>query len=159
MSNPQEEVYKDYLNYDWDSFTEFHEGLKEILDNYLENMKESDPSVTSIPALDRQQLTSQAKCFFYCSKTENILNLDDFEEWKIHNGDRYAKSTKIEQLDEETKSDDPQYSSNYQELVEMIVAGKPVPGIKDIPDTILPDQVSKSEEKQRVKPWEKNEQI
>lgn len=167
MSNPQEEVYKEYLNYDWESFTEFQDGLKEILDNYLENLKESDPSATSISALDKQQLISQAKCFFYCSKSGNILNLDDFDQWKIHNGDKFTKSNKIEQLPEEdveegdvgeeVTADDPQYSSNYQELVEMIVSGKPVPGIKDIPDTVLSDQVSKSEEKQRVKPWEKTE--
>lgn len=168
MTNPQEEVYKEYLNYDWEAFTEFQTGLEEILSNYLDNLKEQDPAVTSIPALDRQQLVNQAKCFFYCSNSGNILNLDDFEDWKIHNEDKYKKSRKVEELaDEEVKkveekveqaSSDPPYSSNYQELVELIVAGKPIPGIKNIPDTVLSDAKSKPEGKQRVKPWERNKE-
>ncbi|CAK7894026.1 hypothetical protein CAAN1_02S02146 [[Candida] anglica] len=169
MTNPQEEVYKEYLNYDWKSFTEFQEGLEEILTNYLENMKESDPSITSIPALDKQQLIDQAKCFFYCSHTGNILNLDDFQQWKIHNGDKYFLNPKITEIhepvpevkqvddSEAVESGEPPYSSNYQELVELIVSGKPIPGIKDIPDTVLSESSSKPEEKQRVKPWEKGQ--
>lgn len=167
--NSQEEIYKDYLNYDWDSFTEFQEGLAQILDNYLDNMKEQDPSITSIPALDKQQLIDQAKSFFYCSHSGNILNLDDYSQWKLHNGDKFDKNKKIVEITEsesqeqeqesqqdQNKTDDPPYSSNYQQLVELIVSGKPVPGLKHIPDTVLKDQSSKSDAKQRVKPWEKN---
>lgn len=163
-SNPQEKVYIEYLNYDWDSFTEFQEGLQEILDNYLFNLKEQDPSITSIPALDKQQLIDQAKCFFYCSHTDNILNLDDFNEWKLHNGDKYNKNQKITEITDDSEENDnakgnePPYSSNYQELVDLIVSGKPVPGIKQIPDTVVPDQSSKPEAKQRPKPWEVNKE-
>lgn len=160
-SNPQEEVYKDYLNYDWDSFSEFQDGLQEILDNYLDNLKDQDPSVTSIPALDKQQLIDQAKCFFYCSHTDHILNLDDYNEWKLHNGDKYNKNKKITEITDDPEdhvnnagNNEPPYSSNYQKLVELIVSGKPVPGIKQIPDTVVPDQSSKPEAKQRLKPWE-----
>ncbi|EMG48370.1 hypothetical protein SBY92_003250 [Candida maltosa Xu316] len=149
-TNPQEDVYKEYLNYDWDSFTEFQEGLQEILDNYLTNLKEQDPSITSIPSLDKQQLIDQAKSFFFCNKTGHIINLDDYNEWKLHNG---PSNKKIEEITE-TQSDAPPYSSNYQELVELITSGKPVPGIKHIPDTVLTDQGSKPTASQRQKPWE-----
>ncbi|ODV80494.1 uncharacterized protein CANTADRAFT_47580 [Suhomyces tanzawaensis NRRL Y-17324] len=166
MSNPQEQIYIEYLNYDWDSFSEFQEGLNQILDGYLENLKEQDPSVRSIPPLDKQQLIDQAKSFFYCSHTDNILNLDDYQQWKLVNGDKYAKNKKITEVrdEDETKpkeltqaatTEDPPYSSNYQDLVELIVSGKPVPGIKDIPDTVLTEKSSVSEAKQRTKPWEK----
>lgn len=165
-TNPQEEVYKEYLNYDWDSFKEFQDGLTEILENHLSSLKEQDPSVTSIPALDKQQLIDQAKCFFYCTQTDNILSLDDYNEWKIHNGDKYNKNKKITEVtdEEENSKDDkkedtePPYSSNYQKLVELIVSGQPVPGIKQIPDTVVPEQSSRQEAKQRVKPWEKQKQ-
>lgn len=178
----QEQTYIDYMNYDWDSFDEFKEGLKEILDGFLENMKEQDPSVTAIPPLDKQQLIDQAKSFFYCSHTGNILNLDDYNQWKRSNGDKHIKNNKISELTEtdepqlESKAIDttdtkdakdskqepkettdgeaPPYSSNYQELVQLIMSGKPVPGIKEIPDTVLPEQSSKSTAKQRTKPWE-----
>ena len=72
-TNTQEDVYIEYLNYDWDSFQEFQDGLQEIMDNYLQNLKEQDPSVT-IPNLDKQQLINQAKSF--CNKTGNIINLE-----------------------------------------------------------------------------------
>ena len=34
--------------------------------------------------------------------------------------------------------------------------GKPIPGIKQIPDTVLTDQGSTASASQRTKPWEKN---
>ncbi|EGV63432.1 hypothetical protein PSN45_004287 [Yamadazyma tenuis] len=177
----QEQVYIEYLNYDWDSFAEFQNGLEEILDNYLQNLQESDPSVTAIPALDKQQLIDQAKSFFYCSHTGNILNLDDFLQWKQQNGDKFVKDHRISEMAETipenivqqqlpnittnstspnattttTSTDEPPYSSNYQHLVELIMSGTPVPGIKEIPDTILPEKSSTPSAAQRVKPWEK----
>ncbi|EGW35431.1 uncharacterized protein SPAPADRAFT_130716 [Spathaspora passalidarum NRRL Y-27907] len=153
MANPQEEVYKQYLNYDWDSFDEFQQGLSEILDNHLETLKEQDPSITSIPALDKQQLTNQAKVFFFCNKTGEILNLEDYEDWKLHNGDKYIKSKQVEEVQEDSSAP---YTSNYQNVVELIMSGKPVPGIKQIPDTVLSGQGSTASQSQRAKPWEKN---
>lgn len=157
MSNPQEEVYREYANYDWDSFTEFQEGIAQILESHLQTMQEQDPSITSIPALDRQQLIDQAKSFFFCSKTGHIFNLDDYEQWKLHN-QVDKKEPKIQEITpEEALTEaltEAPYSSNYQELVELIVAGKPVPGIKEIPDTILPEKSSKPVQQQRTKPWE-----
>ncbi|KAI5965769.1 uncharacterized protein KGF55_001132 [Candida pseudojiufengensis] len=158
MSNPQEEVYKQYLNYDWDSNNEFQKGLSKILESYKESLKEQNQQPT-ISSLDQTQLINQAKSFFFCQQTGHILNLEDFEDWKIHNGDKFKKDNKIEEIEEfedsTTTNDDPPYSSNYQNLAELIMSGKPVPGIKDIPDTVLTDQGSESQKQQRVKPWEK----
>lgn len=159
--DPQEEVYIEFLNYDWDSFQEFQEGLSQILENHLESLKERDPSVTSIPPANKQQLIDQAKCFFYCSQSGNILSLMDYYEWKTKYGDKYDKNKKIMEIEPESETfsesntDEPPYSSNYQEVVELIVSGKPVPGIKQIDDTVLTDQVSQSTALQRRKPWEK----
>lgn len=217
MSNLQEQIYIDFLNYDWDSFSEFQEGLKEILESYLDNLKEQDPSVTLIPAVHQQQLIEQAKSFFYCNHTGEILNLDDYLQWKSVNGYKYDKSRKISeitdgditvdvdvcgagpvsnevqvpeivQVDSSTpathalnsnsqldstnstnepqiasitelpkKVEDPPYSTSYQDLVHLIVSGQPVPGIKTIPDTVVPEKSSKSEAAQRLKPWERRE--
>ena len=38
----------------------------------------------------------------------------------------------------------------------MIAEGKPIPGIKDIPDTILEGQGTQSNASRRKKPWEKD---
>lgn len=157
MEVSQDEVHNKFLNYDWDSFTEFQDGLKEILDNYLSSLKERDPLATSIPPAEKQQLIDQAKLFFFCSHTGHILNLDDFYAWKRNNG---GKITEIKDDETPADSENPEetpYSSNYQHVVEMIVSGKPVPGIKEIPDTVLPEQSSVPKATQRRKPWEKDE--
>lgn len=55
--------------------------------------------------------------------------------------------------------DNEEYTSNYQEIVDMIVNNKPIPGIKQIPKTILdPNTASKSTLQQRKKPWETQEE-
>lgn len=178
----QEAVYIDYFNYDWDSFEEFQQGLSQILENYLENLKENDPSITSIPSLDKTQLIEQAKLFFYCTKTGNILELDEYLAWKHQNGYKFDKNAKIleikhedtepvklKEIDTETPIEhdevlseskvdsgdsNPPYSSNYKELVELILSGKEVPGMKQIPDTVLTEKKSESTKSQRAKPWE-----
>lgn len=162
MADSQEQVYLEFLEYDWDSFQEFQDGLVEILDGYLSLLQERDPTVQVIPPAEKQQLIDQAKLFFYCTKTGNILNLDEYYDWKRNNG---GKITLVEESEEvnapENRDDQDQeapYSSNYQQLVDLIVAGKPVPGIKEIPDTVLSDQGSKLEAKARVKPWEQKEE-
>lgn len=44
--------------------------------------------------------------------------------------------------------------ASFAEICEMIAEGKPIPGIKDIPDTILEGQASESAAVKRKKPWE-----
>ncbi|QFZ29737.1 hypothetical protein EJF18_60249 [Clavispora lusitaniae] len=164
MADPQERVYLEFLNYDWATFPEFQEGLAQILDGHLESLKEKDPHATQIPPADKQQLVDQAKSFYFCSQTGHILNLDDFYAWKRNNGGKitllgnehsdseHAGQTSV--AAPEAPQETP-YSSNYQHLVELIVSGKPVPGIKQIPDTVLSGQESKSQAPMRTKPWEK----
>jgi hypothetical protein len=41
----------------------------------------------------------------------------------------------------------------------MIQSGKPVPGIKDIPPTVLEGQGTQSSAQRRKKPWEKDEGV
>lgn len=168
MADSQEEVHLQFHEYDWESFEEFQKGLSEILTGHLELLKEQDPSVKVIPPAEKQQLIDQAKLFFFCTKTGHILNLDDYYAWRRNNGGKItllqeeepkkvdAAAPSEEPETAQTSSADAPYSSNYQNLVELIVSGKPVPGIKQIPDTVLSDQSSKLEAKSRAKPWEKN---
>ncbi|OBA22249.1 hypothetical protein METBIDRAFT_67792 [Metschnikowia bicuspidata var. bicuspidata NRRL YB-4993] len=158
MADPQERVYAEFSTFDWSSFTEFKEGLGEILQGHLESLQERDPSVKTIPAAEKQQLTDQAKSFFFCSSTGHILNLDDYYAWKRNNGGKITlleESSKEEDVSDDKDSSEAPYSSNYQELVDLIVSGKPVPGIKEIPDTVLSDKSSEPKAEKRVKPWEK----
>lgn len=184
----QEDVYKQFLNYDFGADDDFVTGLQEIIDGHVESLREQDPLATVLAA-DRAQLTDQAKVFFFCLKTGNILELDEYRVWLARGGNRYKKSGQIEEIEEgettqaaigdgtnatslDTTSQAPEgptsqapegtapegtapYSSNYQNVVELILAGKEVPGIKEIPDTVLPEQQSEAQASQRKKPWEK----
>lgn len=167
MSTPEQvETYREFLNFDWDSFDEFHSGLNEILDNYLNNLKEQDPTVTSIPESQKEQLVRQAKSFFYCTKTGNILSLEDFDAWRVQEDSQYDtrnrekdQNEKEEEKELQVDYDVPQDEEgqprlSYQELVDRITTGKPIPGIKQIPDVILPERSSVSIAAQRPKPWE-----
>ena len=48
----------------------------------------------------------------------------------------------------------PGYPQTFAEVMELIQAGKPIPGIRDIPSTVLQGQASHSRISQRPKPWE-----
>lgn len=49
------------------------------------------------------------------------------------------------------------YPITFNQVVDLIVNGRPVPGIKKVPDTLLPDQESQAKTAKRKKPWEKPE--
>jgi Family of unknown function (DUF5572) len=55
------------------------------------------------------------------------------------------------------QSSDMPYSANFQHIVELITSGKPIPGIKEIPDTIKAGEESTRSRGLRLKPWETEE--
>lgn len=46
--------------------------------------------------------------------------------------------------------------ASFAEICALIAEGKPIPGIKDIPDTILEGQGTRAQAPRRKKPWEKD---
>ena len=50
------------------------------------------------------------------------------------------------------------YPLTFNHIVDLITSGQPVPGIKEIPDTLLEGQSSETKKEQRKKPWEKERQ-
>ena len=48
------------------------------------------------------------------------------------------------------------YPTSFAHIVELITSGKPVPGIKDIPPTVLTGQGTQPAQARRKKPWEKD---
>jgi len=49
------------------------------------------------------------------------------------------------------------YPPTFSQIVDLITTGQPIPGIKDIPDTILAGQETQPTTAKRKKPWEKAE--
>ena len=62
-----------------------------------------------------------------------------------------SRTTDLAQTDTEEK---PPYPMTFNEIVELITTGKPVPGVKDIPNTVLEGRASESTSSGRRKPWE-----
>lgn len=140
------DVFEKFHTYDFENFSEYQNGLKLVFQQYLEHMAQSEDykikqvqnvneplSEGSIDPKAKEQLIAQAKVYFFCEKTGEILNLEDYEAWKKTN----------------------MQGSSYQKIVELIVSGQPVPGIKEIPDVVLgKEEASAHELKERKKPWE-----
>ena len=52
-------------------------------------------------------------------------------------------------------SEEPAYPSSFAQIVELITTGQPIPGIQQIPDTVLTGHATPSKKPKRRKPWEK----
>lgn len=50
------------------------------------------------------------------------------------------------------------YPTSFDHIVELISTGQPIPGIKDVPDTVLEGQASQTTAERRSKPWEKHDE-
>ena len=51
------------------------------------------------------------------------------------------------------------YPTSFAQIVELISTGQPVPGIKEIPATVLEGQGTAAVKARRKKPWEKDEGV
>lgn len=53
----------------------------------------------------------------------------------------------------------PPYPHSFSHLVELITTGQTIPGIKEVPNTLLTGQESKAVESKRRKPWEVHREV
>jgi hypothetical protein len=90
-------------------------------------------------------LTLRARLFYY-SRKKNISPIN-FDAYKAH------LASKPPPPSETT----PQYPTPFADIVALITSGQPIPGIKDIPATVLSDKATKPVASKRRKPWEKDE--
>ena len=139
--------------YQWADDQEFQGGLRAILGSA------QDPEQV-------EHLTLRAKCYYYARKAGTPVDFDGYKKWveeHRHNSNE-ARPTQLAQEFEipsegeshvEGMAEVPRPAS-FAEICEMIAEGKPIPGIKDIPDTILEGQSSESQATKRKKPWEKD---
>ncbi|KAK5702988.1 hypothetical protein LTR97_003934 [Elasticomyces elasticus] len=154
--------------YPWDADEEFQGGLQAILGSV------QDPSQIA-------HLTLRAKCYYYARKAGAAVDFDGYKAWvesQAHSENHRAtdgtlqaptNGMLIHHSDLEEGYDAPANAesngdgmtnapkpASFAEICDMISEGKPIPGIKDIPDTILEGQASDSRTTRRKKPWEKD---
>jgi hypothetical protein len=145
-------------NYPWDDDQEFQSGLKAITGS-TEDQAQLD------------HLTLRAKCFYYARKSGTKVDFEGYKRW-VENGRENGQTNGLgsQSLDDApavqavesqgastgsgAMGDAPKPAS-FAEICELIAEGKPIPGIKDIPDTVLEGQSTVSQATKRTKPWEK----
>ena len=155
-SSSEDEVLRQIDAYDWLSDVEFQRGLQSILS--------SDPAPEQ-----RDHLVCRAKCFYFSRKRGIKLDPASYCRWVDQKNDAQMEPGS-QLLDESTSHGDAvqrgsavsedasaPYPTTFNQIVELISTGQPVPGVKDIPDTILEGQASKPVAHKRPKPWERGQ--
>jgi hypothetical protein len=150
-------IFNQLDEYPWDSDEEFQGGLRAILGSV------QDPA-------QLEHLTLRAKCYYYARKSGTKIDFDAYKRWvenerevgqphslesEHSNGiSAAAQVSESQQTGSGVMGDAPKPAS-FAEICELIAEGKPIPGIKDIPDTVLEGQSTTSQAAKRTKPWEK----
>ncbi|KAI5852139.1 hypothetical protein BZA05DRAFT_36514 [Tricharina praecox] len=143
-------------DYTWENNAEFQAGLRSI--------------VSSAAANDVRVLTNRAKCFYFAKKTGVHVSDAEYQAWldggmtsppttPDEHEDEHEHGHGHEEVEQEAggEKDEAPYPKSFAEVVELITAGKPIPGIMEIPDTILPlpTEAEAATAPVRRKPWEK----
>ncbi|KAJ4289795.1 hypothetical protein N0V90_011126 [Kalmusia sp. IMI 367209] len=152
------DVYEALENYNWDDDAEFQSGLSAILGS------NSSPEQAS-------ELTLRARCFYYARKYNMNVDFDAYKAYRnargrpplVPNGVQTPTSSSSTENaggvlpGASTNPNEPTapYPTTFAHIVELVSTGQPIPGIKEIPDTILTGQASQATQSKRRKPWER----
>lgn len=121
--------FNEFYQYPWCDDAEFVSGLEKI-----QGYAKADP-----------QIVLKAKQFFFARKRGIDIDLNGYRQWLESKGEAAGISSEDQETDHLT----------YEQIVDLIVAGKPIPGIKQIPSTVLGAGASSSSKAApRKKPWE-----
>jgi len=150
------DIFRELEEYPWDKDKEFQGGLAAILG--------PNPQPTQIT-----DLTLRAQCFYLSRKRSVPIDFNAYKEYLLAKqessvpiwarmphpplADRHANPP-LERTD--GSQDGAPYPKSFAEIVELITSGKPIPGIKEIPNITLPHLASKPMLPKRRKPWEKD---
>ncbi|RAO67118.1 uncharacterized protein BHQ10_003130 [Talaromyces amestolkiae] len=157
------DIYNFIHTYDFSSDLEFRKGLGIILGH---PEPASDADVAS-----NNDVVLQAKCFYISRHYKNWLSEHGLnittetppESSKTENpnaavgtSSTQPTSAPSQEVKKDSKDAEPAYPSSFAHIVELITSNQPIPGIEEIPDTILAGQDEPSKATKRRKPWEKN---
>ncbi|KAL8670522.1 MAG: hypothetical protein Q9168_004939 [Polycauliona sp. 1 TL-2023] len=150
--------------YPFSTDQEFQSGLSTIL--------------SSNPAKGPELLILRARCFYFARKHNTTIDFESYKRWRLEqklpsvavNGASVAE-TQVDDIAQATRKTDARddtstqgtdqpaapYPSSFSQIVDLITKGEPIPGIKDIPETLLAGQESSPGTAKRKKPWEKDQ--
>lgn len=94
-----------------------------------------------------------------CDRKSKVpVNFEAYQDWlqsQNHTAAESQSALATEPAQSSSMGDAPPPAS-FAEICALIAEGKPIPGIKDIPDTILEGQGTQAQAPRRKKPWEKD---
>ncbi|KAJ5722094.1 hypothetical protein N7488_000129 [Penicillium malachiteum] len=151
------ELFEALRDYPFIQDPEFANGLAIILGH-------PETPATEAEMSREDDLVLQAKCFFF-SRKENLTTPIDFaayKSWLVEPSTREpadssstANSSDITPAAAQSSTgSEPVYPTSFAHIVELITTGQPIPGIEQIPDTVLTGHDITSEKPRRRKPWE-----
>ena len=108
------------------------------------------------------------------SKNNTSIDFNAYQSWRSQKSSSYAKGISVITS---TSNDTPRlvsashngidtnlesiesaapYPISFSQVVDLVTSGGPIPGIKEVPDTVLEGQASLPTTVKRRKPWEKD---
>ncbi|KAF9883031.1 hypothetical protein FE257_004314 [Aspergillus nanangensis] len=172
----QIELFERLRAYPFVQDSEFAKGLAIILSHPDHPASEAEINRTD-------DLVLKAKCFYFTRK-ESLASPIDVEAYKAwvefttepvlssqtessgaESQQTHAHTTNPASLSDNSSqgrdmplpAQEPTYPSSFAHIVELITTGQPIPGIQEIPDTVLAGHDSLSSKPRRRKPWETEE--
>ncbi|KAH0538386.1 hypothetical protein FGG08_005035 [Glutinoglossum americanum] len=167
MQDPRDQLFEQVESYPWGQDADFQSGLEAILG--------AGPSPEQT-----QELTLRARCYYYERKHGcPELNFDSYKAWRTQHKMPAVGDIATNGISSQTplaapsnlsdnkpqavastsnSASDPAapYPNSFAQIVDLITKGEPIPGIREIPDTVLSGKKSESRMAKRRKPWEKD---
>ncbi|KAF3396477.1 hypothetical protein F1880_007353 [Penicillium rolfsii] len=158
-------LFEQLKAYPFTSDPEFANGLAIILGH------------AGTPASDAEMsrdddLVGKAKCFYFSRKMKITPPIDfaAYKAWLAGASSESNAATAVSEQSNEASTGttvtttesatapEPRPPTSFAHIVELIATGRPIPGIQEIPDTVLEGHAVASEKPHRRKPWEKDVQ-
>ncbi|KAG0019980.1 hypothetical protein BGZ80_004963 [Entomortierella chlamydospora] len=157
----QEQVFEKFEAYDFENDATFQTGLKSIVSN---NKTKSEK--------EQHDAIQNAK-FFYFARFVQPFDYNQYKAWlakksttstSVGSAEPASESQSSVTATEEPQSSlnpdtstpaaDPSYPKSFQEICDLIAAGKPIPGIRQIPNNLADGTPSEAKLAPKLKPWE-----
>ncbi|CAO3571001.1 unnamed protein product [Mortierella alpina] len=173
METSSQLVFEKFEGYDFESDATFQNGLKSIV-NGIQDKSERE----------QQEAIQNAKYFYFSRFVQNFdhdqyqawhsqrlaasgstsessgttREGNEGQQGQVNTSDTLntANTTNVAATTSATTSAsaDPSYPKSFQEICELIATGKPIPGIRQIPNNLAEGTPSEAKLAPKLKPWE-----
>ncbi|KAF9954445.1 hypothetical protein BGZ72_004582 [Mortierella alpina] len=166
-TSSQQSIFEKFESYDFEGDATFQNGLKSIVNGNQDK-----------PEREQQEAIQNAKYFYFSRFVQNFDNRQ-YQAWRAQQPaapgstsessdvTREGHESQHDQLSTHDTADmtaatpsttsagaDPSYPKSFQEICELIASGKPIPGIRQIPNNLAEGTPSEAKLAPKLKPWQ-----